>query len=237
MKNNYKKNIIAYLKDCSGRYNIWDVFSSSIEIMAISISNSVDVRNYEKREKQYLQLIQRFNKREIDLLTKIFAEVVMALDEERSDILGTIYNELDLGDKWKGQFFTPMSICQAMSGMTVQDVKETISRNGYIKVLEPACGGGATIIGMLDEMMRNGINYQEKMLVHCVDIDYKAVAMAYIQLSLLGVSAVIIHGDSLAQKFHDIWYTPMYIIKGWEQRQRIENTIKQIMQINRKKAV
>ena len=219
------------MKDLACRHSLWNIFSSLIEIMAISISNSVDKRNFEEREKRYLQEISNYNEKEIQLISKIFAEIILAMEEDPADILGTIYNEMQLHNKWTGQFFTPMQICKAMAGIILSDIESTIKKKGYITVLEPACGGGATIIGLAVEMRNKGINYQQKMLVHCVDIDYKAVAMTYIQLSLLGVSAVVVHGDSLSQKVYDTWYTPMYFINGWEQRLHLEKRLDEIKRI------
>lgn len=40
--------------------------------------------------------------------------------------------------------------------------------------------------------------------------------MAYIQLSLYGVPARVMLGDSLAWKFSKVIYTPMYLINGFE---------------------
>lgn len=39
--------------------------------------------------------------------------------------------------------------------------------------------------------------------------------MAYIQLSYLGIPAVVIHGDSLQVKEYTRFYTPVYMIGDW----------------------
>ena len=39
--------------------------------------------------------------------------------------------------------------------------------------------------------------------------------MAYIQLSYLGIPAVVVHGDSLAMQEYARFYTPVYMIGGW----------------------
>lgn len=36
-----------------------------------------------------------------------------------SDVLGEVYMELELGNKWKGQFFTPYHVSQAMASVTL----------------------------------------------------------------------------------------------------------------------
>ena len=42
--------------------------------------------------------------------------------------------------------------------------------------------------------------------------------MAYLQLSLYGIPARVMLGDTLAYKFSRIIYTPMYFINGFEWR-------------------
>jgi hypothetical protein len=39
--------------------------------------------------------------------------------------------------------------------------------------------------------------------------------MAYIQLSLYGIPAVIIRGETLSLKEYTRWYTPAYILGNW----------------------
>lgn len=135
-------------------------------------------------------------------------------DNEPTDILGEIFMELDLGSKWKGQFFTPMTVCKAMADMTIADTKnleKIIKEKGHFTVLEPACGGGALIIALAVEIKKEGFNYQECMKVTAVDLDLKAVCMCYIQLSLLGIPAIVVHGNSLTQETFSTWKTPMYL--------------------------
>lgn len=47
------------------------------------------------------------------------------------------------------------------------------------------------------EMLSQGVNYQQTH-VTAVGVDIRAVHMAYLQLSLLHVPAIIIHGNSLS---------------------------------------
>lgn len=39
--------------------------------------------------------------------------------------------------------------------------------------------------------------------------------MAYIQLSYLGIPAVVVHGDSLRNEEYTRFYTPIYVLNGW----------------------
>lgn len=48
-----------------------------------------------------------------------------------------------------------------------------------------------------------------------VDIDEKCAHMAFIALSMRGVSAVIVHGNALSLEGRDRWYTAGHLAHGW----------------------
>lgn len=60
------------------------------------------------------------------------------------------------------------------------------------------------IAGLISKLLINLDRYS----VTVVDV----VKMAYIQLSLLGIDAVIMQGDSITQKMNEVWYTPMHFM-------------------------
>jgi hypothetical protein len=63
-----------------------------------------------------------------------------------------------------------------------------------------------------------GINYQHHLHVTAIDIDPRAIHMAYAQLSLLHVPAHLIVGNSLSGEIAEHWYTPAHILGGWNAR-------------------
>ena len=85
-------------------------------MFACSLSNPVDKFHYEEREKRYLKIIKKYNKREQEQFPELAAYVVMALEENpEQDFLGSIFMELNLGDKSNSQFFTPYHVCELMA--------------------------------------------------------------------------------------------------------------------------
>ena len=62
--------------------------------------------------------------------------------------------------------------------------------------------------------------------------------MAYIQLSILGIPARVMLGDTLAWKFKKVLYTPLYFVNGFEyklkcQQQELEKpAIVEMKQLN-----
>lgn len=197
------------IEETSRRHNIWQVFQDFVAMSAISIRNAVDFRDRDAYEEQYLAIVKRYDREEIELFPKMLAELTLALEDDMSDILGRVFSELELGNRWKGQFFTPDDVCRLMAAMSYGDgLQAAIAEKGYVSVGEPAVGGGAMIIALAHEMKRQGLNYQRQLHVTATDIDLRAVHMSYLQLSLLHIPAVIIHGDTIRLTEHSRWHTP-----------------------------
>jgi type I restriction-modification system DNA methylase subunit len=215
LMNEHKKNIIKLIEQASYRHSAWQVFSDFVELSALSISNSVDKRYYKERETIYLEVIKKYDRKEGELFPKMFGELILALEIEMTDILGEIFMEMELGSKWKGQFFTPMSVCRATAKLSLGNIGELIEQKGFVTVSEPACGGGALVIAFAEALRDRKLNYQQTMVVEAVDLDIKAVHMSYLQLSLLGIPAKVFHGNTLSMEMYSEWRTPTYILGGW----------------------
>ncbi len=224
-KRDYQKEFIQIFKRLSYRYSQWQIWNDFLYLSAVAMANVVPVKEREEREKQYVSLINRYAKEEQELLTQLYAFVVLALEENpEQDFLGSLYHSLELNQHQKGQFFTPYHICQFMAEIQFagKDMEE-FQKKRYIRVSDPACGAGAMLVAFANASRKNGINYQEKVLFVAQDIDRTAGMMCYVQLSLLGCSTIVIVGDSLAHPgFHpenDVWYTPFYYLNQWRFRE------------------
>jgi hypothetical protein len=152
-------------------------------------------------------------------------EVTLALEEEPCDILGRAFHDLELHNKWSGQFFSPYPVCRMIAKMTLfdeADIRARIAERGFVTAQEPACGSGAMVIALAQGMKDLGINYQQHLHVTAVDIDRKCVHMAYLQFALLHIPAVIVHGNSLSLEEYGCWYTPAHMLNGWTSKLRPE---------------
>ena len=58
------------------------------------------------------------------------------------------------------------------------------------------------VIAMAKICKEIGIDYQRKMKVICQDLDWLAVYMTYIQISLLGIDGIVAQGDTLTDPFN-----------------------------------
>ena len=197
------------------KYGVDRFLSDSFKLWAIKLSNTVDVQNRERRATMAQELENRYSESDVKLiysmLGDIMAEYASMIDSgEFSDLLGEIYMQSNTSSKQAGQFFTPFNISRLMAAITVADWD--LSQD-IITINDPACGSSGTIIAALEYLYQKGIHYTDRVLAVVNDIDDRCGDMSYIQLSLLGVPAVVMRGDTFTQKFTEVWYTPAYILQ------------------------
>ena len=187
---------------------------------------------WEEREKQYIETIKTYTKKEQKIISQMFIMIALELEERPSqDLLGSLYMILEISNKNNGQFFTSYDVCELMSGITVdkKNLTKQIKQNGYITINDCACGAGATLISATEhrkELFKR-LNYQNHIMVVGQDIDVTCVQMCYIQLSLHGLAGYVIHGNTLTEPvvtdLHRIWFTPIYFSDVWTMRRLFHN--------------
>lgn len=193
-----KKKIIKCIQQLSGRYSPVSVFFDWVQCMALVISNTCHMIHgdvWQKREEQYKATISKYDKEERLKLAEMFGMLVIALEEGLGDTLGEIYMSSIGGDVGKGQFFTPYHVSLACARLALP--KE--DKDGKITVNEPTCGSGGMIIAAAQVLKDRGENYQRKLDVVCQDLDWTAVYMCYVQLSLFGIRATVAQGNTLTE--------------------------------------
>lgn len=216
----HQQNFIQLIRENSMHHRLHEVFTDFCELAALSISNSVDKPQFESREERYLGIAKRYSPEEVDRFAQMFASVALSLEEEFHDCLGALFMTLGLGEHFKGQYFTPYTISCLMSKMAfdLPDRASMLGQGGFISLCEPACGAGGMVIAVAHTLYEEKINYQQCLHVTATDIDITAVHMSYIQLSLLHIPAIVIHGDSLALTCQDYFVTPAHVLGHWDQR-------------------
>ena len=221
----HQKELLKLFGSLAYRHSAWQVFVDFAEAAAISLSNAVDWAQRDPREERYMALVKRYKPDELAIFPKMLGEVVLALEEEPVDVLGRTFHDLELHNKWSGQFFSPYPLCRMMAKMTLgdeEDIRARIASRGFVTAQEPCCGSGAMVIALAHEMRELGINHQQHLHVTAVDVDPKCVHMAYVQFALLHIPAVIIHGNTLSLEEFGRWYTPAHIMDGWTWKLRRE---------------
>lgn len=204
--------------------------------MACSISNVADrsPEHYESREKEYAQCIERLGS--VEVPAKMLAIIVEALERNpEQDFLGAMYMQLNLGNHWKGQFFTPYCVCKMMSEITCEDADSHIEKQGYLSICDPACGAGATLIAAANTMKKCKHNFQNHVVFVAQDIDRITGMMCYIQLSLLGCAGYVCIANTITNPLtghvlfpnekdgQELWYMPMFQNQIWTWRRLFQS--------------
>lgn len=215
----HRKDLMKALRANAHRHDLWSVWSDFVGMSAIALSNTVDLRQRDEREAEYLHIVGRYRADEVERFAHALGALQLCFHTGgHDDVLGSVFMELELGNKWAGQFFTPYHLCQAMAAMTLQDARQRIDRDGFITVLDPATGGGAMLIAAAEYLAQQDIAVPLRMHATAQDIDAKAARMTYVQLSLLGVPAMVVTGNTLTLEERERWYTPAHVMFGWSQR-------------------
>ena len=208
-----KKEIINRINKIAGKYSSYEVFTDWIRCCALSMSNAVTgrwMKIWADREKMYMDTVCRYTKDEVHMFSEMLGLLAMALEKDMEDVLGNIYMMSGMGSKSSGQFFTPFHLSELVAECSVCDADE----DGKYRINEPSCGGGGMIIAAAKVLKARGIDYQKKIDVVAQDLDWKGVYMCYLQLGLLGIPAVCVQGDTLAEPYvpgypcERVMYTP-----------------------------
>ncbi|TVU70353.1 N-6 DNA methylase [Pseudoalteromonas distincta] len=211
--NIHSLNFKKIFKNTAPQTNRYDVFRDFIFMASIAIEN-VFLKSEEK-ESDYMRIVNKYKPDDIERFTQMYAELILALDSEPSDILGSLFMELEIGSASLGQFFTPYPVCKMLSELSIgADFDEKLSKTGYISVSEPASGSGSMLIAFSQSMLDKGYNPQRQMTFQAIDLDPIAARMAYIQLSLLGLVGEVVIGNTLTLDFHETLKTPAFYLWG-----------------------
>lgn len=209
------RDIARLLRANTGSQRMLHVFGDFTEMAALAFRNAVDHHGRDDREARYLEIAGKYDREQLDRFAQALALVTIEMEERPSDVLGRLYMELELGNNRLGQFFTPYSVACLIAQMTVDPLVEKIRKEGFAELYEPACGAGAFIVAMTQELLRHSVNYQRHLLITAEDVSAQAVHMVYVHLSLLHVPGLVHRRNTLSQETFDTWPTPAYIFGGW----------------------
>ncbi|MGX2949700.1 N-6 DNA methylase [Ursidibacter sp. B-7004-1] len=198
------------------RHDKHKVFHDFVALIALEISFPFQRRTQPERVKMYHTLKDQYDDEEHQLFRLLFQEVINKMEEQIADVLGQLYMELGIANKSLGQCFTPTSIGTVMADIATPSanvIQQQIDEKGYFTMYEPSCGSGMLIISLIKKMRNLGFNPQTQLFVMAQDLDLKSVHMLYIQLSLLGIPAIISHSDTLEDSMtKNQWKTPFFFL-------------------------
>jgi len=107
------------------------------------------------------------------------------LKQDMHDHLGDMYveNQSSLGKSFKGQFLTPDNVCDFICRITIDQIDKQVN------ILDPAVGTGRFLI--------HAHRYTPNANLFGVDIDLRALRIAFTNCAIHGIRAYFLHADSL----------------------------------------
>ncbi|AOJ10067.1 N-6 DNA methylase [Burkholderia mayonis] len=233
----HQAELVRLIKRFGYAHQMSTVFADFVEMATIALSNSVDKPQFDPREKRYLEIVAKYKPDEVQLFARMFVELTLSFEHRMgvddnlppgmlpspgnlTDVLGETYMMLGIGNDRTGQFFTPYCVSRLMAGITIGDLSVAIEQDGFMRMQEPACGAGGMVIAAADALLSIGENYQQTLHATCIDVDARCVHMTYLQLSMMHIPAIVVHGNALTGEVWGMWDTPAHILGGWRAKLR-----------------
>ncbi|MFN9109784.1 MAG: N-6 DNA methylase [Bacteroidota bacterium] len=197
----------------------WELFGDFVSMSAVAIANRwpspPDVRK--SREDEYLRIVKKYDRDCVDKFCECLALLSRCFDADRfADHLGGLYMSMEVSNSNRGQFFTPDCISRLMASMTMPGIEWiTKSKKRFAHIGDPACGAGGTMLAAAMAARDRGLHIETQLFATLQDVDPLCCKMAYLQLSMARVPAVINVGNSLTCEIVDSWVTWPTYIYGW----------------------
>jgi type I restriction-modification system DNA methylase subunit len=218
--NQQAKDFIKILERLQPSRHSHEIFSDWLVMSAASLYS------YKKDaaiEEEYLAVAKNYAKEELEQHAHLLAITVEALENTEQDFLGEVFTAATLANSRNGQFFTPYHVSHMMAEMAMEE--KDFPQNRVCKISDPCCGAGGMLIAGAMVMKNRGFDYQRDAFFVGQDIDHRCARMAFIQLSLLGMPAIIVCGNSLTMETYWQRETLGYYLSDMDFRLRSEKIL------------
>ena len=214
----FKDMLMETIKITRGRISENDVLRDFISFCALEISTLTDPVHLERAE-ELRTLLERYSLEEREAFSQTFQKLSQIAAGNVSqgiypDVLGAIYLECRANSNTLKQDFSPWGIADLLGQLTTCRRTE-LPPEGYLTLNDCTCGSGILLLGAVQKFADKGGNPSEQLVIQATDVDTRCVQMTYIQLSLYGIPAVVVHGEIIEMKEYDRWYTPAYLWGKW----------------------
>ncbi|KAK3257191.1 hypothetical protein CYMTET_33706 [Cymbomonas tetramitiformis] len=151
----------------------------------------------EALEAEYMRIVGTYrDKDDVRRMPELIAMIFEGVHSQ-TDFLGSVSGELNVLDSGAGQFFTPYEVSRLMAEINLSGIGEKIDKRGYFTIQEPACGAGGMLLAAADVLDRLGYDPTLTMWVEAIDVSNICQQMAYLQLTLRGLSGRVHRANTL----------------------------------------
>lgn len=117
------------------------------------------------------------------------------------DLFGQLYEQMFLlksKASSNGQFFTPDSLCRLMADITDPVNEYNDTKNGFIRVNDPACGSARTLLAHFMRKTRDNHALAGRYYYEAADIDLPTCKMAACNMMIYGMQGKVVCQDQLS---------------------------------------
>lgn len=181
------EEFIKAFHEMSARYGRSELWYDYIDMHAIALANTCDLRCRDAREERYKAIVQKYDEKTVQQFAVLTAITMTALLENpEQDFLGTVYHNLGLSKSQAGQFFTPYNVGQMMARINMPD-SLVLDKSRILRVNDPCCGAGCLLLAgynvMREQLESTDPDWDKYVLFVAQDIDPLVCKMCYINLS------------------------------------------------------
>lgn len=170
--------VIEFIKvfnEMSARYGRSELWYDYIDMHAIALANTCDLRCRDAREEQYNAIVQKYDEKTVQQFAVLTAITMTAfLENPEQDFLGIVYHNLGLSKSQAGQFFTPYNVGQMMARINMPD-SFVLDKSRILRVNDPCCGAGCLLLAgynvMREQLESTDPDWDKYVLFVAQDID------------------------------------------------------------------
>lgn len=202
------KQFVALARSIKG-HKPFRVFDDWCEIMFCAIA-AVTARTPERAAelmRQQEQASAKYTQQDIRAMEAMLGVAQAALSKGGRDFLGEACGLMGALDGGVGQFFTPFEVSQMLVRMTAPDIAAIVRDQGHFRGADPAAGSGGLLVALADHCESVGVDLRD-VFVEGVELVPSTYHMLFVQLSLRGVAARAVCGNTLTQQVQQSAYTP-----------------------------
>ena len=155
--------------------------------------------------------LQSFNQGFVDLCNTFIHNIQQGLYE---DLFALPFTQIGATDKELKQSFSPDDLAKLLADI-IFPTQWPLPEGRFVTLNDCTCGCGSLLLAGIQNLSNCSYNPTKQLFVEAVDLDARCVHMTYLQLSLYGIPAVVVHGNEITLQEYDRWYTPAYLLKKW----------------------
>ena len=219
MKHQFDRTLLKIAEITRGRISRPQTLSDFLAYCALLLSIRTDPVHTEQRSKSLERLKANYKKDEweafyqglVDLCRTFVSNIQVGRYE---DLFAGPFTQVRATSQALKQDFTPVDVGKLIGAISVSS-NLSLPEEGFFSLSDHACGSGTLLLAGAQRIADTGYNPAEQLVIQAADLDARCVHMTYLHLSLYGIPAVVVQGNTITLNEYDRWYIPVYLWRKW----------------------